>query len=810
MALQAQVITGKVISPEGPLSGATVRYKGSITGTNSSANGSFILRSKKKDKDKEKDTDRGKQSTATIVISHIGYQPAFIPITFAGADTFSLGIITLSSQAAEVGSVDVNAKRDQSLREAGMTTLDPTLATKIPSPFGDFNRILATLPGVVANNELSSQYTVRGGNFDENLVYVNDIEIYKPFLVKNGQQEGLSFINPDMVDKVEFSSGGWQAKYGDKLSSVLNVRYKTPTANKGSVTLGLLTQSAHAELASKNARLSFVGGIRRKSAQYLLQRTFLTRGFDVQGQYKPRFVDYQGYLNYKLVIPADGKRLKKFDIGWLSAVADNLYKVTPEEQQTDFGTISGVLRLNVAFEGREVLKYTTIQNGLNFKADWGRFRSDLAISYVHTFEQERNDLEGGYRLCDVQNDPSKDNFNKCILTRGAGTNYVFARNYLEADIISGLNRNYLDIDSSMRLEFGVGISHERIRDKIYEYSFIDSADYISSETPVDTRLTTSSNRLQAYVQNTQKLGRQTITYGVRLNYWSLTNQVLISPRVQWARRMTEDGRWILKASAGLYQQPAFYRELRERDGTLVKTTKAQKSYHFVAGSDYSIKIWDRPFRFVSEAYYKALPSIIPYDVDNVRLRYLPSIKGKAYAYGADLRLSGEFIKGTESWFSLSYLSTKENIEGDSLTDEITKAKSPRGYLRRPSDQRVTLGVFFQDYLPNNPTFRVYLNTIIGTGLPFGPPGNINYRAALRGPTYRRIDIGFSKVIGLGDKSTTMGRYFETIWIGVDVLNLVGSNNTVSYTWIKDFNANQFAIPNYLSARFFNLKVRADF
>lgn len=794
---QTRVLTGIVLDNESaPLPGATVRELGASGGDVTDSEGRYVLNLSPKAK-----------GAIDITVRHVGYAPRTIKVALSRRDTVRVSPIGLQQEAKSLEQVDIVGKGERS-EMISTATLNPRLASLMPTPFQDFNKLLATLPGVVTTSELTSQYSVRGGNYDENLVYVNDQEVYRPTIVRAGQQEGLSFVNPDLVQRADFSSGGWAPRYGDKLSSVLAVRYKQPRRNAGSVQLGLLTQSAHLELGSVKSRWSFVGGIRRKDTRYLLNKTFLTRGFDVQGQYLPRFFDVQGLLTYRIRDLDTSRFLSDIKVQLLTTGASNRYLVRPEEQQTQFGTVQGVLRLDVAFDGQELLTYNTLQNGLSLSARLGNIRSELIATHILSYERERNNVEGGYRLCDIEQDPSKDRFNQCVTLRGAGTFFNYARNKLDVEITGLQTRNYWSPTSNLDVEAGVGVQQERIEDRLDQYTFTDSADYVTVTPPLDAKATLISYRTQGYLQATYRSGPYTVTGGVRAHYWTLNNQTLVSPRIQALRRMDTAGRWLLKAATGVYQQSPFYRELRNIDGSLVTNLKAQVSYHFVMASDLGLTMWGRPFRFISEAYFKNIPRIIPYDVDNVRVRYLPTYTGRAYAAGMDFRLAGEFIKGTESWFSLGILQTKEDINGDSTTS-ADGSRHPRGYIRRPTDQRVTAAIFFQDHLPNNPTFKVYVNTVIGTGLPFGPPNNIDNRAAISAPWYRRIDIGFSKVVALHDPNSRLGRYFETMSIGLDVLNLVGINNTISYLWIKDVDNNQFAIPNYLSARFFNLKVRVD-
>jgi hypothetical protein len=694
----------------------------------------------------------------------------------------------------------VKDSKDQPIdqrRQVSSIRLDPKIPKFLPSPFGDFNKILATLPGVQSDSELSSQYTVRGGNFDENLVYVNDIEIYKPFLVRAGQQEGLSFVNPDMVSQVDFSAGGWQSRYGDKLSSVLAVKYKEPKKFKGSATLSLLTASLHIENSTKNRRFSYIIGARQKSAQYLLNT------LPVKGQYKPKFYDIQSYLSFDLTKRKDSTDFeRRTTLGILSSYSRNRYFVRPASQETTFGTLDQLLKLSVQYEGQEVLEYTTYQTGVKLSHLFSdKVKTDFILSGVKTTERESSDVFGTYQLSEISTDPNAPNFNTSAVVIGSGGLYDHARNRLQATILNFLHRGYYTYNAKNKFEWGIGESYENIQDKLKEYSFVDSADYITITKYYRTSANLQSYRTQAYLQHSIDFDScHSLTYGVRVNYWSLNKQFLASPRLQYAFQPKWKKDFLFKLGAGLYQQPGFYRELRDRQGVVHTDLKAQSSFHFIAGSDYNFKGWgNRPFKFISELFYKYLWNVVPYDVDNVRLRYYGTNSAKAYATGVDFRVSGEFIKGVESWFNLGLLSTKEDVDGDD-----------RGYIRRPTDQRVTASIFFQDHFPRNPSIKVYLNLVYGTGLPFGPPNSEKYRSALSGGQYKRVDVGFSKLLTFVNKDISKGKAFESVWISAEVLNLLGANNTISYMWISDVNSNQYAVPNSLSQRYLNLRVIAKF
>jgi hypothetical protein len=693
--------------------------------------------------------------------------------------------------------VEGDKTTDEQRAQVSTIKIDPKIPKYLPSAFGDFNKILATVGlGVMSNSELSSQYTVRGGNFDENLVYVNDMEVYRPFLVRSGQQEGLSFVNPDMVSNIEFSAGGWQAKYGDKLSSVLAIKYKEPKKFKGSATAGLLGFAAHIENATKNQRVSYIIGARNKNSQYLLNT------LPVKGEYKPHFYDIQSMVVFDFTKRKDSLDLeKRTTLSVLTSYAINRYNIFPTTSQTSFGTLADALRLDVVFDGKENMQYNTFQNGLKFSHKVNnRLKLDFLTSAMHSAERENMDLETIYKLCEIETSQNAANFNQCILTKGAGSDYQHVRNVLQVTVFTLSHKGQYAWNKKNEILWGITEGNEIIKDKISEYSFSDSSQYVTITDKLNSSENLNTLRTQAYIQHTWKPDSlQIITYGVRFGYWTLNKQFLTSPRLQYALKPRWKRDVVLKVSTGVYQQPAFYREMRAYDGSINTNIKAQTSYHFIFGTDYNFRVWGRKFKFITELYYKYLTNVIPYDMNNVMLRYYALNDAKAFATGADFRISGEFIKGEQSWFSLSFLNTKENVDGDG-----------RGYIRRPTDQHVTAGIFFQDHIPNNPTLKMYLNLVYGSGLPFGPPQSPQYRSFFAGPTYNRVDIGFSKLISFQDKEKLSKKALESLWISLEILNLLGASNTISYTWIKDFDNNQYAVPNTLSARFVNLRMIARF
>jgi len=774
-----------------PIAGAIIQLVSPARGTATDTAGFFSL-----------NTLPARQ-TLSLMVRSLNFREKKLTLELTPGETRELKII-LSALVEQLTEVQVKADADRR-NQISVVQIKPQDVKTLPSAFGDFNKILATLPGVVSNNELSSTYSVRGGNYDENLIYVNNIEVYRPFLARTGQQEGLSFVNPDMVRSVEFSSGGWLARYGDRLSSVMNVDYNTPTQLQGSATLGLLGGAAHVEGTAFGNRMSYTIGARRKQSQYLLN------SLEVKGEYLPAFTDVQGYISIPLgpspkergvkTPPSGAGGLPKSEIGLLFSYARNRYLTRPLSQETSFGTFSQQLRLFVAYAGQELLNYDLGQGGLKFTH---RPTDKLTLHFIgsamQTTEREFYDTESAYRLCEVDLDPGSPSFQQCAGTVGIGSEYKYARNQLSGRIVSLENRSVYDLNTRNRVEWGLRYNRESFEDDLNEYSLTDSAGFVTFRDTLFTRLNLASHRWNGYAQHSWSPNNQhTITYGARLGYWSVNQQWLISPTAQYAYHPDWTRETTFRFAAGIYRQPPLYRELRDQQGTLNLNVKAQSALHLIAGMQETFKMWGRDFVLNSELYYKNLWDIVAYDVDNVRLRYYANNNTRAYATGADFRLSGEFIKGAESWFSLGILQTKEDLGFDQT-----------GYVRRPTDQRVTLAIFFQDHLPGNPSWRVYLNAIYGTGLPFGPPRNINFRSAFGAPAYRRVDIGFSKVIVFNRTGSGLGKYGDSIWIGAEVLNLIGARNVMSYNWVTDVSNRQYAVPNALSARFLNLRVIVRF
>ncbi|MFD1470481.1 carboxypeptidase regulatory-like domain-containing protein [Hymenobacter caeli] len=791
-----------------PLELVTVSVLGQPGGTTTTARGQFSLVIRA--------TGRGE--AAVLVLRRLGYLPLRRALVLP-ADAAHPLAFTLRPDAQALGDVTVRGGRAgaDTREQVSLTQIDPRDVKTLPSPFGDFNAILKTLPGVVSNNELSSTYNVRGGNYDENLVYVNGFEVYRPFLVTAAQQEGLSFINPDLVRSVDFSAGGWQPKYGDKLSSVLDVTYKEPAQFAASLTASLVGGAAHAEARSKNGRVSYLAGVRYKNAQYVLSSLK-----EAQGGYNPTFYDAQAFVNVGLG-PKDD--LQRTTLGLLGVVAHNDYRFTPETGQATFSTNTNQFtRVFIAYDGRERMQYDTYQGGLSLKHRFtSNWQGELLGSALVSREFEYRDVEAAYRLADVNRDPTSPDFNQAVRQRDVGSQFQHARNGLTARVYTAEARTRWTPGLRHTVRAGAKIGRESISDVLDEYTFADSADYVpdARRTRLRTDLALVSTRTQGYVQDTWAIDSlRTLTYGLRAHYWTTNGQLVVSPRAQYSQISRRHPNRTFKVGLGAYAQPPFYRELRNQQGVLNPELRAQRSYHLVVGREAAYNWGGRPFKLTTEAYYKYLTDVVPYDVDNVRLRYFAQNNARAYAAGFDARLSGEFVKGAESWFSLGVLTTRENVDGDSVNRVTTPAtatqpavvtREAKGYIRRPQDQRVTVGVFFQDHLPDNPSVRGYVNAVFGTGLPFSPPNLPDLRGLdILETNYLRVDLGFSKIVAVRSGPAPHRYSLQSLWLALEILNVLGANNVAGYSYLQDVNGATYAVPNYLSQRLVNLRAIARF
>lgn len=708
---------------------------------------------------------------------------------------------------------------DQDLKKRfeGTTIISPDVIRRIPGANAGVENILKTLPGVYSNNELSTQYAVRGGNYDENLVYVNEIEVYRPFLIRSGQQEGLSFTNTSMTDKVDFSSGGFQSKYGDKMSSVLDITYRKPKEFGGQLEASILGAGLTVDLASKNQKWNAITGFRYRN------NALLVKSQDVEVDYKPRYLDVQSLISFQ---PS-----AKWEWSLLLNASKNVYEYTPEVKRTKFGSfVSGeVKEMSVFYEGSEIDRYQTLFGALK-----GVFKPNLDNSYkliasaYHTKEEEYYDIWGQYAMGDVSKDLG-GNAGEVEYTVGLGSQLNHGRNNYDALIVSAELKGQHKIETN-EIEWGVRYVSEDIRDRLVEWEMVDSAGfslahpYFSTPNnqpyePYEGQLLpyqsvratnfVKINRLNGYAQWSKRgaIGEHETFFnvGVRAHYWNVDaegyevskNQVTVSPRAQFAIKPNWEADMVFRLSGGLYHQPPSYRELRAMDGSINPNVKAQQSIHVVLANDYSFKIKSTPFKLFTELYYKNLTNVNTYTLENVRIRYRADNNAEAYVYGADVRLNGEIVPGIESWLSVGYLKTEENY-------------NDRGFIARPTDQRLKLGLMFQDYMPTIPNLKLYLNLVYNTPLPGGSPSYVDpYDYQIRLKNYMRTDAGFSYIF----KDQTFNsdkkwlKPFDEVALGFEIYNLFNNENAITNTWVRDvYSKVMYAIPNRMTMRTFNLKL----
>ncbi len=758
-------------------------------------------------------------STVDVVIefTHINYKRVEAKFNLKNGQELEFNPV-LNINVEQIATVVINTNTRQSVD--GVTSISPQMIRTIKGAQPGVENILKTLPGVNISNELSTQYSVRGGNFDENLVYVNEIEVYRPFLIRSGNQEGLSFVNTDLVQNVDFSAGGFQAKYGDKLSSVLDISYRNPVDFGIRADLSLLGGSIAAETVSKDGKFSGIAGVRYRDNSLLLN------SLETEGNVEPVFADAQTYLTYRFS--------SKFHLNFLGNISINKYNFQPENRQTNFGTLQEPIALLVVYDGQEKDQYQTYFGA--FKANYF-MNEDLTLKVIasayHTVEQEYFDIFAQYRLGEVNSNIGDEDLGEVEFSEGIGSQLTHARNDLDAFIVNVEHRGDYNIDDESTVEWSVKYTHEDIRDRLVEYEIIDSAGFsirppnfsnpnLQPYEPFSGPLTSFENiralnkvqidRLQAFGQYSKRTtwGENDVFYnvGVRAHSWTVNgegiesnSQTVFSPRAQFAIKPNWEKDVLFRVAGGLYYQPPFYRELRDSSGVVQPNVKAQKSFHIVLGNEYSFEIWDRPFKLVTEAYYKGMTDVNPYTLENVRIRYRASNNAEAYAYGLDMRLNGEFVPGTESWFSFGYLKTEENIDN-------------RGYIARPTDQRLKFGALFQDYVPNMPDLKMYLNLVYNTGVPGGSPSYADpYDYQIRLRDYRRADLGISFELVNPEKeyNSKWKKAFRELSIGFEIYNMFDNQNSITNTWVRDvYTKRQFAIPNYLTPRVFNLRLSARF
>ncbi len=838
---------GKVTGENGkPLSDITVSIPKTTLGVFTEANGNYELLV----------PDR---KTIKVSFNAIGYKEEIFTLTFY-QNRLEHNVV-LKEDVEMIQEIAVSEKRD--VGYGNITRLDIKQVERLPSVTGGVEALIKTLPGVSSSNELSSQYSVRGGNFDENLIYVNDFEIYRPFLVRSGQQEGLSFINSNLVQGIKFSAGGFEARYGDKLSSVLDIQYKRPKEFEASLEASLLGVSGHIGGRSESRAFSYIIGIRQRSNQYVLN------SLKVQGDYKPLFVDFQSFLTYDLNT--------NWQLQYISNFSRNRYQFAPTTSVDRIGNIATAKQIRAAFEGQERDEYNAFMSGLGgvFTSDDQKLSLKFLSSMFLTNESENFDIIGEYWIGEVETEFSSEDFGNVISEYGIGTYHRWARNDLNAIIANVAHKGFLDKGTHF-FNWGVKYQIEDIQDHINEWNRLDSAGFSLSSLDgifstgynddevqlfriLKSDFDLQSHRLSGFAQDTWSLDsiNAKLTGGVRFNYWNINNEFFVTPRFQFAwkpkrwkgvkdeviekqfandsiriqeiKRKRDSTDLSLRIATGLYYQSPFYREMRNYAGEVNTDLRSQKSAQIVAGMDYEFYWANRPFKFTTEAYYKYYWDLVPYDLDNVLIRYFGENRAVGYATGIDFRLNGEFIPGTESWFSLSLLKTEEDIDNDFFTmyfnedgDEILPSRDSvayqrdtmRGYLSRPTDQLINFAIFLQDNLPNNENFKAHLNLLFGSPLPYGPPNRPRWRNVISTNPYIRVDLGFSALLyEKGKKEVARTNFlsrFKSVWAAIEVFNLLDNSNVSSYNWINDFAGQYYSVPNRLTSRRVNARLLMKF
>ena len=753
------------------------------------------------------------------------------------------------------GGLEIIDRRNQ---ENQIISISTKLPTKLPTINQGIEAYLIQAP-VNFPSELSSSFNVRGGSFDENLIYVNDIQVYRPFLVRAGQQEGLSFPNPDMVSKVDFSAGGFQAKYGDKMSSVLDIQYARPDTFSGNAQIGLLGGQIQLMNISKNKKWTYNSGFRYRDYSYILN------SMDVQGDYQPKFMDWQNYITWRPM-----GNYGPLEFSWLTNISSNHYQFTPTTRQTDAGNINEAIRLTVYFEGQEKTQFNTYFSAFSTRYSFSESSQvRFTLSTFNTKESEHFDILGAYRLDELDRDLGSDQFAEVLRNRGVGAFLNHGRNDLNAQVYQASLKGFKEWEKSRHvLNWGMDVSHEQIIDVLSEWTFIDSAGYAANrpndslnyqnpnaqpqqsiyfQDRVKAKNNVSSQRYTAFIQDswrhTTASGHEwAVTAGLRGNHWSFSEQTVVGPRVNFAytptwigTRKNIDGTRdsvrkdiVLTAAWGYYYQPPFYREMRGFNGYVNPEIRAQQSIHYIIGANYVFRAWNRPFKFVGEAYYKDFKNLIPYEIENVRQRYFATNNAKGYAYGADAMVNGEFIEGVQSWVRASYLKTEEDIlddyyylylnqSGDTIQPGFTIDDVPvdsiyiqPGYIPRPTDQRLSFSMLFMDEMPRNPKYKATINMYFATGVPYGPPSRERYLDVLRSRAYFRTDVGFSRDLFTEKRKDGKVRFFKSGTIAIEVFNLLGVNNVINHQWIEDVNGRLYGIPTYLTGRRINLRWSMSF
>ena len=748
-----------------------------------------------------------------IEFTHLSYQKFSATFNIEANTIFEFNPV-LQFEMEQIAPVVINKSNRTQIE--GITTISPQILRTIKGAQPGVENILKTLPGVSISNELSTQYNVRGGNFDENLVYVNGIEIYRPFLIRSGQQEGLSFVNSNLVKDLNFSAGGFQAKYGDKLSSVLDIEYRTPIDARASVEISLLGLSATLEGVSKNNKWSALSGFRYRN------NSLLVNSQETESNFNPAFADLQLLLTFN--------SNRKLSYSFLGNASINSYNFQPKTRQTNFGTIDQPMALRIVYEGQEKDRYQTLNSAFSahYKPN-AQLHFSLIGAIFHTIEQEYFDIMAQYSLGEVNSTIGDEDFGDVSFVQAIGSQLNHGRNDLDALIGSLEIRGEYKRQGHL-ISWSGKYNKEDIRDRLVEWEVIDSAGFsidppdlgIFQNQPYEAnvgplvpysnvRVTQKAvmDRLQAYLQYSYKgdyKGHEVFAnLGTRVNSWqvgvkdsNINAQSVWSLRAQLAVKPKNNPNLLWRLSGGLYHQPPFYRELRNANGRVNANVRAQKSIHAVLGNTFSFDLWNRPFKLNSEIYYKKLSDLNPYTVENVRIRYSADNNARGYAYGLDCRMNGEFVPGTESWFSFGYLKTEENINN-------------RGYIARPTDQRLKFGILFQDYVPNIPNLKMYLNLVYNTGVPGGSPSYANvYQYQNRLPDYKRADLGLTYHM-IQPKDSNKGKIIESLEFGLELFNIFNVQNSITNTWVRDsYSKLQYAIPNYLTSRIINFRTGVSF
>lgn len=697
--------------------------------------------------------------------------------------------IVLHSDENQLGEVTVTGKK---IETGQMEDISKDHLKSLPSASGNaVEELIQSQAGVSTHSELSSQYNVRGGSFDENSVYIDNVEIYRPFLVRSGQQEGISVINPDMVEKISFSTGGYEARYGDKMSSALNIKYRKPKKFEATASASMLGASAF--IGVSNKKVSWSNGFRYKTTKHLLG------SMDTKGEYSPTFIDYQTYLTYT--------PNKRWEIKLLGNISDNHYNFTPEDRETKFGTMENVKAFQVYFDGQEKDVFRTFFGAVGITRNFGEKTSlSLIASAFNTREQEKYDIQGQYWLTQTE---TSENL-------GVGTYFQHARNYLKAHVESAkllFKTKYKKHD----IEGAFTFKKEKITENSVEYEMRDSSNYSIPHTGKDLYMINSmraknvldANRIEAYVQDAFRFTSNnektlyTLNYGIRLSHWSYTKETIVSPRVSLGIIPAFNENITMRFATGLYYQAPFFKELRDTTtqngityASLNSKAKSQRSIHFIAGFDYRFRMNNRSFKFTAEAYYKALGNLVPYSVNNVKVVYYGSNESSGHAAGIDLKLYGEFVPGTDSWLSLSLMNTSMKLNGKSIP--------------LPTDQRYAINLFFTDYFPGTDRWKMSLKLALADGLPFSAPHQELESNVFRAPAYKRADIGLSYRLLNNEGKQRKHIQLRNVWLGAECLNLFGINNVNSYYWITDVTGGQYAVPNYLTGRQINFRVTVDF